>query len=148
MAQSSFGGFTAPRKDGTRILPATLSPGSDLTLYCAAFAALSTSPTKGRGFTFGSAINGMIRTSFSMFSDSATHTLYGQIYKNNVPVGTLRSFFESAAYTSSPTYTEDISVKGGDRIELWLWSSGGLRCQDSGFTVGASGQGSTGFISM
>jgi hypothetical protein len=61
-----------------------------------------------------------LRTVFGLRSDNAAYTVYGRIYKNDMPAGTLRS----TTSTSYQTYTEDIgNVSNGDKIQLYVYTS-------------------------
>jgi hypothetical protein len=65
---------------------------------------------------------GQIRVKFSMKSNDNATTVYGQVYKNSVAIGTEWT-------TTSSTYavfTEDITVSfgPGDAIQLYLHSNG------------------------
>jgi len=60
-------------------------------------------------------VSGGVKVSFAMRSGSASCTAYGQIYINGVPVGVERS----TAIQSYTTFTENIMVSAGDRLQLW-----------------------------
>ena len=64
-------------------------------------------------------LNGGVRVSFDMRRGPTLTTAYGQIYINGVPVGVERST-GSDSYT---TFTEDILVSAGDRLQLWAKAS-------------------------
>ncbi|MDO6355105.1 hypothetical protein Q3V94_08440 [Caloramator sp. CAR-1] len=65
---------------------------------------------------------GIIRIKFDLSLYNSGATVYGQIYKNNSPYGTLRS----TNSTSDVTFVEDISVTANDRIQLYVWVSNTL----------------------
>ncbi len=65
-------------------------------------------------------LGGTIRVKFDLASGATGATVYAQIYKNNVAVGTLRS---NSSYNSYITYSDDITVNAGDRIELYSYTS-------------------------
>ena len=56
----------------------------------------------------------ILRVRFAIWSADG-NTVYGQIYRNGSPYGTLRS----TTSTSPVTYTEDLEFAKGDTIELW-----------------------------
>ena len=64
-------------------------------------------------------VSGGVRVSFDMRTGAKDYIAYGQIYINGVPVGVERST-SSQSYT---TFTEDIMVSAGDRLQLWVKAS-------------------------
>lgn len=68
--------------------------------------------------------SGTCRISFD-FKGNGTGTAYARIYKNDSPVGTLRST-GGTAYT---TYTEDISISIGDYVQIKVYGSEALNIQ-------------------
>jgi hypothetical protein len=62
--------------------------------------------------------SGIIRVKFDFYAYSYNHFVYARIYKNGVPVGTTREEgrYGSGSYT---TYSEDIAVEVGDKIQLY-----------------------------
>lgn len=61
-------------------------------------------------------IGGSIRVAFDLKSYSGSTTCSGQIYVNYIAVGTLRT----TTSTSYSTYTEDITVKPGDFVQVFI----------------------------
>ncbi|WP_353853163.1 hypothetical protein [Dehalobacter restrictus] len=61
-----------------------------------------------------------VRTSFDLRQyngQDGGYSVYGQIYKNGVAVGMMRS----QTSTLYITYTEDIPCQSGDLIQIYLW---------------------------
>ena len=66
-------------------------------------------------------VSGSLRTSFQLDAPSYyLGTIYGQLYKNGIAVGTLRSVSHG---DSNTTFTQDISVETGDFIQLYSYVS-------------------------
>lgn len=66
---------------------------------------------------------GTIRTVFDMKSvGTYSGDAYGKIYKNDSPVGTART----TASSTYQTYTEDLAVAAGDRIQLYAYNNNTL----------------------
>jgi len=63
---------------------------------------------------------GIVRVKFDLKSGVANNNVFGRIYINNIAVGTERSQ-QSASYT---TYSEDVYVSSGDRIQLYVKQGG------------------------
>jgi len=61
-------------------------------------------------------MSGTCKVSFNLYGSLSDTISYGQIYVNGSPVGTLRS----VTGTSGATFTEDISIKSGDEIQLYM----------------------------
>ena len=62
--------------------------------------------------------NGVIRVKFDAKPHNTYETCYAQIFINGAPAGTEQNLYQ----TSGPdyiTYSNDLSVKLGDKIELW-----------------------------
>jgi hypothetical protein len=65
--------------------------------------------------------SGIVRVSFQIGSDSTSTSTTGQIYKDGVAVGTLRTV---SSTTSKRTFTEDIAVTAGDEIQIYAKKTG------------------------
>jgi len=59
-------------------------------------------------------------------------TTWGQVYKNDVAIGTQRNPLTNGSYTA---YTEDVTVSSGDRIQLYLNGSGGGQSTAKNFRI-------------
>lgn len=66
-------------------------------------------------------ITGFIRTSFSLKSVTGAGNASGQVYKNGVAVGTVRTT-SSANYQ---TYTEDLPFNSGDYYQIYAKHASG-----------------------
>lgn len=64
-------------------------------------------------------ITGTVRTKFGMVSGYSGNYVYGQIWKNGVPVGVEHSLNS----TTMAYFTDDISVSEGDLIQLYVHTS-------------------------
>lgn len=62
---------------------------------------------------------GIIRVKFDGRGNGYTGQEYAQVYKNGVPVGTLRDV-SSSTYT---TFSEDLLFEKGDLIQLYIWTT-------------------------
>lgn len=69
-------------------------------------------------------VSGTVRVKMRLYGGSST-TMYGQIRKNGVPVGTERTV--SGYNSSGVIFTEDISVTAGERIEFWCRTDNGYQ---------------------
>jgi len=74
---------------------------------------------------------GTIRIDFTLIADTLNGaTAFGQIYKNEVPVGIARST------TNSDTFTEDISgLSPGDSLQLFVYGTGGYYASYNDFAL-------------
>ena len=63
--------------------------------------------------------SGVIRVKFDLWAGSVSDVMQGQIYINGVGVGTVRQV--PSTWT---TFTEDIRIGSGDRVQLYLKSDG------------------------
>ena len=74
---------------------------------------------------------GTIRIDFTLIADTLNGaTAFGQIYKNNSPVGIARST------TNSDTFTEDISgLSPGDSLQLFVYGTGGYYASYNDFAL-------------
>jgi hypothetical protein len=80
----------------------------------------STTPLKKYSITI--LTPGTYRITFYLKSTNSTNTVYGQIYRNGVAVGTQRSNANNS--TNGLAYTEDIAGwNEGDVLEIYLWST-------------------------
>ncbi len=73
-------------------------------------------------FTFANGISGVLRISFDLKNGDGGGTTYGQIYKNDVALGTVQSVLG----TVYATKTEDINVgvlAPGDNLALYAYST-------------------------
>lgn len=66
-------------------------------------------------------MGGRIRVKFDLATNLVGNTAYGQIYKNGIAVGTLRSTTSS----SFTTYSEDITIAVGDLLQIYAHTSNG-----------------------
>jgi hypothetical protein len=69
-------------------------------------------------------VSGTVRVKMRLFGGSST-TMYGQIRKNGVPVGTERTV--SGYNSSGVIFAEDIPVTAGERIEFWCRTDNGYQ---------------------
>jgi hypothetical protein len=120
MAQSSFGGFVAPKPDkrgggfggGGAI---EFTPGEVIQFnYQNPNNTNSGSYIKKRQIKVG--IKGTYRVVFSIRGQHGSVLAYGRIYKNGVAYGTERSVTNS----SNVSFSQDLAFEAGDTIEIWL----------------------------
>jgi len=75
--------------------------------------------------------SGVISSYFEAQGNGAG-TTWGQVYKNDVAVGTQRIPLTNGSYTA---YTEDVTVSAGDRVQLYLNGSGGGQSTAKNFRI-------------
>lgn len=66
---------------------------------------------------------GVVRVSFSLYTDGPTYSTYARIYVNGVARGIERS---TTATSGSPvSFSEDITINAGDLIQVYAYNTGG-----------------------
>lgn len=150
MTKSSFSGFSAPKPDTGVVQVGVFTAGDDVSLnYSSTNYVYNSYMTKCYTYTFGKNLCGTVRVKFQLFTSSSTSTIvYGQVYKNGVPVGILRTYNSTSSYIFSPIYAEDIAISGGDTIEFWAYTFSGVTTGLVSPTISVSSSGNTGFISF
>ncbi|MCB2340907.1 hypothetical protein [Clostridium estertheticum] len=80
----------------------------------------STTPTLVRSIRIN--FKGSVRVTFRLACvNQYGYPVYGQIYKNGLPIGIKRSI--SNYNYDGISYTEDFNISAGDQIRLYLWMS-------------------------
>jgi hypothetical protein len=79
-------------------------------------------------------VAGTLRTYMRLRSVSGSASVYGRIYKNESPVGTLRSTMSSLG----ETFAEDISFAVGDLIQVYAYSINSAHTSAANFALGAN----------
>ena len=75
--------------------------------------------------------DGVTSTQFDLVTDSGGNTATGRIYVNGVATGTTRT----NSSTTPASFTEDIAVKRGDLVQLYVSGSGGATGSVSNFRL-------------
>ena len=74
--------------------------------------------------------SGVIRVKFDLCRDNVNNVFQGQIYINGAGVGRVRE-----GLTTWTTFTEDIRIGSGDRVQLYLKSDGSNRIYCRNFRI-------------
>lgn len=85
--------------------------------------ASTTSLTYVKALEYLCPFSGAIRTVMTLINNSSNRIVTGRIYVNGSAVGTERVFGPGTA--TAQAYSEDITVKSGDAVQVYLHSEGG-----------------------
>ncbi len=79
---------------------------------------------KVKQITLGANISGVVRVSFDIQSTTTSYIAYGRVYINDIAIGTERNTNNLNTYM---TFTQDFTVKAGDKIQIYSKAGGGYR---------------------
>ncbi|MNW55118.1 hypothetical protein D3C74_327620 [compost metagenome] len=98
-----------------------MAPGEILLYYNPDKSFMVQYTTYTKIFSINVGMTGVFRIRFKIMSANSSQTAFGRIYKNGIAFGTEQS---TRNYQSVTTYSEDLPFAAGDKIELWMKTTG------------------------